>query len=172
MDTARSRLVWIVVAIVVVTALATVGGLYATGRLAPSATSRQAMVHEMGGNVMPFDLDKTTHIFDQTDTGGIQQVIVKDSSDRDQIALIQQHLQHEAMLFGAGDFSDPAALHGADMPGLDELSARAAEIDVEYTPLPDGAQITYSTADPQLVAALHRWFAAQLADHGPDATSR
>ena len=38
-------------------------------------------VAERGAHVMPFDLEKTTHIFSKTDTGGIQQVIVKDKSD-------------------------------------------------------------------------------------------
>ena len=32
-----------------------------------------------------------------------------------------------------------------------------------------GAELTYRTADPKLVAALHKWFNAQLSDHGADA---
>lgn len=37
---------------------------------------------------------------------------------------------------------------------------------MQYTPLPDGAQIQYATQDPGLIMALHQWFAAQLSDHG------
>ena len=106
--TAPRTFLLIVVGSVVITALVIVSILYATGRLAPAPTNRQEMVHDMGGSVMPFDLDETTHIFKMTDTGGIQQVIAKDASDQEQIALIQQHLQHEAMRFGMGDFGDPS----------------------------------------------------------------
>lgn len=165
------RRLWsIVVGGVVIVALVIVGVLYATGQFAPAAANRQEMVHDMGSQVMPFDLEKTTHVFKVTDTGGIQQVIAKDPNDQQQIALIQQHLQHEAMQFGLGNFSDPSTLHGSDMPGLKELEASAARIKVEYTALPNGAQLTYTTPDPQLITALHQWFGAQLSDHGQDAT--
>jgi hypothetical protein len=118
---------------------------------------------------MPFDLDRTIHVFKTTDTGGIETVIVKDAADSEQIALIQQHLQHEAMQFRAGDFGDPASIHGTGMPGLTELAAGAAKITFSYVALPNGAQIAYETTDPHLIDALHRWYAAQLADHGHDA---
>ena len=137
----------------------------------PQATS-QTMVHDMSSQVMPFDLGQTTHIFEMTESGGIQQVVADDSNDGAQIALIQQHLQHETMLFSAGDFSDPTSLHGADMPGVKELAAGVAQIEIEYTALPDGAQIQFTTQDLHLITAIHRWFGAQLSDHGSDATFR
>jgi hypothetical protein len=136
------------------------------------SSSHQGMVHHMGHQVMPFDLNKTLHIFEMTESGGIQQVIARIPSDSAQIALIQQHLQHEAMKFINGDFSDPTSLHGAHMPGLKELAADAAKIKVEYAILPNGAQITFTTQDIHLITAIHRWFGAQLSDHGADATYR
>ena len=45
--------------------------------------SRQAEVAEAGAEVMPFDLDATTHIFTATDSGGTQEVIADDASDAD-----------------------------------------------------------------------------------------
>lgn len=152
--------------------LATVAGLWAAGWLALPAASPQTMVHDMGAAVMPFDLGETTHIFEMTESGGIQQVIAKDPADSAQIALIQQHLHHETMLFMSGSFSDPMSLHGEDMPGVQELSAAAAQVQIEYAALPDGAQITFTTEDLQLITAIHRWFGAQLSDHGADATYR
>lgn len=167
----RRPAVLIVLGTALVAVLATLAVLYAAGMLSPAAITRQAMVHTMGSQVMPFDLDKTTHVFEMTDTGGIQRVVVKNPQDREQIALVQQHLQHEAMQFQAGNFADPASLHGADMPGLRDLTAGAAKITVAYTALPDGAQLTYATHDAHLVTALHQWFGAQLSDHGHDAMS-
>lgn len=136
------------------------------------AQDRQAMVHSMGQQVMPFSLAKTLHIFQMTESGGIQQVVIRDQADSDQVPMIRQHLRHEAMLFSRGDYSDPASLHGAQMPGVKELAAEAAKILVEYEPLPNGAQIVFSTSDLHLLTALHRWFGAQLSDHGADAAYR
>lgn len=134
-----------------------------------SAQSRQEHVHEMGHHVMPFDLSKTLHIFNMTESGGEMRVIVRDPKATDQIALIRAHLQHEAKRFQRGDYGDPARLHGADMPGLKELEAGAARIQVSYAALPNGAQITFVTPDVHLLTAVHRWFGAQLSDHGADA---
>jgi len=166
------RTLFTLIAAVVAAVLATLAVLYATGQLAAATPNRQQMVHSMGAGVMPFDLDKTTHIFTMTPSGGVQQVVAKDPAATDQIVLIQQHLQHEAQRFSAGDFGDPVALHGGDMPGLKELAAGAARITVTHTPLPNGAQLTYTTTDLQLITALHQWFGAQLSDHGHDAIAR
>ena len=134
------------------------------------AQTRQKEVAVRGAKVMPFDLEKTMHVFQTLDDGGLQKVVVKDPSNKEQIALIQSHLKEETERFRKGDFSDPAKIHGEDMPGLAELKAGAGKIDVRYTALPDGAQIQYMTKDPKLVVALHRWFDAQLSDHGHHAT--
>jgi hypothetical protein len=118
---------------------------------------------------MPFDIEKTIHIFKMTESGGVQQVISKDAGANDQIALIQQHLKHEAERFQNGDYSDPATLHGADMPGLQDLQAGASAIEVSYGALPMGAEIRFDTSDLHLITAIHRWFGAQLSEHGADA---
>jgi hypothetical protein len=133
------------------------------------AQTRQEHVHQMGHSVMPFDVSKTVHIFKMTESGGVQRVIAKDANASDQIALIQQHLRHEAEKFQRGDYGDPAMLHGANMPGLKELQAGASRIKVSYSELPNGAQITFETTDLHLLTALHRWFGAQLSEHGADA---
>ena len=119
---------------------------------------------------MPFDLKQTQHVFDKTETGGVQQVIVKDPSNSKQIDLIRQHLTKISGEFSHGDFSDPEKIHGKDMPGLAALrTAKPGQLHVQYKELPDGAEITYSAEDKSLITAIHQWFDAQLADHGPDA---
>ena len=135
-----------------------------------TAQTRQEEVAARGAKVMPFDLEQTTHVFQKLDDGGLQKVVAKDASNKKQIALIQAHLKEESEKFRKGDFSDPAKIHGEDMPGLTQLKAGAAKIDIRYTALPDGAQIRYTAKDPKLVTALHQWFSAQLSDHGHHAT--
>jgi hypothetical protein len=148
------------------------GLFFFTGCAHQAPSNHQAMVHKMGHEVMPFDVSKTMHIFEMTDNGGIQQVIAKDPNDNEQILLIQQHLQHEAIRFRNGDFSDPAMLHGASMPGLKELAAGAANIGIEYSSIPIGGQITFTTQNVHFLTSIHRWFGAQLSEHGSDAISR
>jgi hypothetical protein len=46
--------------------------------------------------------------------------------------------------------------------------ARPGQLLVERKELRDGAEITDSSTDPASVAAIHPWFDARLADHGPD----
>jgi hypothetical protein len=55
------------------------------------------------------------------------------------------------------------------MPGLPQLRAGASRIAISYLQTPNGASIRYKTSDPQLIAAVHEWFAAQVKDHGAHA---
>jgi hypothetical protein len=134
-----------------------------------SLAERQADVAERGAQVMPFDLDATTHTFTKTDVGGVQTVVVDDPTDAIQIELIRQHLREERDNFSSGDFSDPAAIHGHDMDGVAELQAGHRDITIDYLDHPDGAELTYRTDRPDLVEALHAWFDRQVMDHGPHA---
>lgn len=132
----------------------------------PADAKRLDEVAERGVHVMPFNLEKTTHIFSKTDKGGIQQVIAKDKTDAGQVRLIREHLSEISVEFSQGDFSKPAQIHGDEMPGLAELkAAKPGQIQIEYRELPAGAQISYTTEAPKLIRAIHRWFDAQLSDH-------
>lgn len=145
--------------------------IVACGQDGDDAGDRQAEVAERGADVMPFDLDATTHRFEPRDDGLLQTVVADDPADGDQVALVREHLTDEAQRFADGDFDDPASIHGDEMPGLGELRAGFGDIDVAYAEVPAGATITYTTADAGLVAALHDWAEAQVADHGDHADS-
>ena len=75
---------------------------------------RQAQVAARGAEVMPFDLDATTHVFTNTDDGGVQVVTADDPSDQAQIDLIRRHLEQERDSFAQGDFDDPARIDGME----------------------------------------------------------
>jgi hypothetical protein len=132
-------------------------------------TPRQDEVASKGATVMPFDLMRTTHFFDDTPGGGIETITANDTKDARQIALIRSHLAEEAKRFRRGDFSDPAQIHGQDMPGLDALSRAGNKLQVKYRKLPAGASLSYASADAAVIAAVHAWFAAQRSDHAAHA---
>jgi hypothetical protein len=134
-----------------------------------SLAQRQAQVAERGAQVMPFDLDATTHTFTTADDGGVQTVVADDPTDAAQIELIRKHLRDERDNFARGDFNDPAAIHGHDMDGVADLRAGYRDLTVDYHDRPAGAQLTYRTDRADLVKALHAWFDRQVTDHGPHA---
>jgi hypothetical protein len=143
--------------------------LFALSPLALSQTV-QEHVHGRGHEVMPFDLSKTIHVFRMTEDGGTQSVVTRgDAAQPEQVKLIQHHLMMEAAQFQKGNFADPARLHGPGMPGLKEMQSGASRIRVAYRPLPNGAEIRFSAKDIKLITAIHRWFGAQLSEHGADA---
>ncbi len=138
---------------------------------APTDAQRQQQVRENGSKVMPFSLDQTRHTFEKNDTGGVQRVRAS-NADADQVAMIRSHLHSIEKSFSARDFSAPAHIHGADMPGMAEMkAAKPDELTVAYSDLDDGAELDYASHSPAIIAAIHRWFDAQLADHGADATA-
>lgn len=133
--------------------------------------TRQDEVRGKGAQVMPFSLEQTQHVFDKNDAGGVQRVLARAGASA-QIEMIRTHLREIAQSFDARNFDKPAHIHGADMPGLAEMRAAGAhELEVIYSDLPDGAQIIYRSSSPRIVDAIHRWFDAQLSDHGRDATT-
>jgi len=149
-------------------------GAYLLGDHAASARAleeRRAQVAARGATVMPFDLDRTSHVFEPTEEGGRQTVTADDPADTAQVGLIRGHLEQARAAFARGDFTDPAAIHGQDMPGLAALQAGHRRFDITYTDVPGGARLTYTTADPALVEALHAWYRAQVSDHGSHAES-
>lgn len=166
--TIRDRRIQVLIAALAAVALAAVAYLLVVQN-EPALAGRQTEIAAKGQQVMPFDLERTTHRFTKSATGGVQTVTADDSADAQQVKLIREHLTEEAAGFSRGDYGDPATIHGTDMPGLRDLEQGHARIDIRYTETPAGAQITYTTTDPSLVKALHSWFDAQVTDHGQHA---
>ena len=136
-------------------------------------TARQQEVAQKGAMVMPFNVHNSTHVFQKNQTGGIQQVVAKDPKDKDLIAAIRNHLVMEAGRFGDGDYSDPMKIHGMAMPGVQYLSkVKPGQIAITYRDVPTGGAVDYVGRDAATVDAIHKWFDAQLEDHGDDATDK
>ena len=134
----------------------------------PANPARLEEVAVKGAEVMPFDLERTTHIFEKKDNGGLQQVI-SDDGDAAQIEVIRSHLAEETERFSNGNFHDPQMIHGENMAGLHQLIMGYQKITISYSEIENGAQILYTTNDGEMVTALHNWFDAQVSDHGAHA---
>ncbi len=111
---------------------------------------RQEQVAEAGSAVMPFDLNRTTHVFEPLENGGLQTVVSNDG-DTEQVVLIRAHLAEEAERLSRGDFHDPTMIHGEDMPGLHALVTGHDRLTITYRESEWGAEIEYVSEDPVLV---------------------
>jgi hypothetical protein len=139
--------------------------------MADDNTARKADVENKSMQVMPFSMDATQHVFTPTPDGGMQTVVVIDG-DANQVPLVRSHLKKEAAAFTAGNFAAPAAIHGAAMPGIKTLSRSPGRMSVHYEVVTNGARIVFLSHDAGVIDALHRWFAAQVNDHGSHAAMK
>ena len=127
----------------------------------------------LGSGTMPFDVERSKHVFRRMHDGGVQVVANTDGAvDVEQVRLIRSHLRKERRRFSHGDFSDPTAIHGHHMPGLAALKRGYRRINVTYRPRKAGAALRYRTKSRHMVRVLHKWFAAQVHDHAPYAELR
>jgi hypothetical protein len=146
-----------------------IGSCCCSSSIAQDAGSREDTVRSQGADVMPFHLADTVHVFEKTPVGGVQRVEAREGH-ADQVPMIRTHLRNIADQFAARDFSGPAHVHGDAMPGLAELrQAKPDALTVTYRDLDNGAEVTYVGTTPAIQDAIHRWFDAQLSDHGHDA---
>jgi hypothetical protein len=132
-----------------------------------------AGVQRRGRAAMGVDQSASTHRFDALDDGGRIE-LQRDSDDSIGVATIRAHIRAIATAFRNGDFSTPAFVHMRMVPGADVMAAKRTLI--SYTPrdLPRGAELRIRTADPEAIAAIHRFMAFQRSDHhaGGEAPAR
>lgn len=137
---------------------------------ADDVNERQTEVRQRGADVMSFSIADTLHTFEKTPEGGVQRVEAR-AGHIEEVPKIRAHLKRIAQSFQSRDFSGPAHIHGESMPGLAELrGAASSELAIAYRDIDQGGEIRYTATSPGIVAAVHRWFDAQLSDHGSDAT--
>jgi hypothetical protein len=117
-----------------------------------------------GEVTMGVDQYTSTHLFDDLPDGGRIE-LQRNEQDPTGVEQIRQHLQHIARAFAAGDFSDPASVHGHEMPGTAVMAQKKDVITYSYAPLPRGGEVRITTRDPDAVRATHAFLAAQRGEH-------
>lgn len=124
-----------------------------------------AIASPPGKDAMPFNLKATTQAFQKNPTGGIQQMVAKDPSDKGLIAAIRARLLQQAERFGDGDYSSITKGGGKPMPGTQYLRGiKHGQLAITYREVPAGAAIDFAGRDAATVDAIHKWLDAQLDD--------
>jgi len=125
-----------------------------------------------GEREMGFSQVSTTHHFLIMKDGGAIQVEANDAADTANRDKIRAHLTGIAEMFQNGDFKTPFAVHSRIPPGVPEMEKLKAEIRYAYEETGRGARVRITTANPEALAAVHRFLKFQIEDHRTgDATS-
>jgi hypothetical protein len=120
---------------------------------------------ERGDRTMGFDHGRTTHHFLLADDGGTIQVEADDAADTSSRDAIRHHLADIAKAFAAGDFSSPLAIHGRVLPGIPEMIALQAKIQVRFEESERGGRVRITSSKPEARAAIHAFLRAQIEEH-------
>jgi hypothetical protein len=138
-------------------------GLCAKQGMAQTDSSFAAL-QARGQMAMGVDQYKSAHHFDVLPNGGRIALQMKDD-DSLSTAQIRAHLKLIQHAFEAGDFSTPQFVHMRAMPGTAAMARRRAHIKYEYSDLPRGGEVRITTSDPDALAAIRQFVAAQSGDH-------
>jgi len=130
-----------------------------------AAESHSSDVDRRGAHVMGFDQSKTTHHFLLYEDGGSIDISVKDASDKTDRDAIRAHLPPIASMFAAGNFHAPMLVHDTNVPGTSEMAMMKDRLNYRFVQTPKGGRVEITTADPDALAAVHRFLRFQIADH-------
>jgi hypothetical protein len=130
----------------------------------PQADTAFANLQERGRMAMGVDQYTSTHHFEATSDGGRIE-LQRDSVDSLGIAQIRAHMKLIQHAFQSGDFSTPEFVHMRTMPGTDVMKAKKDLITYSYADLPRGGEVRITTKDPDALAAIKQFMAAQQMDH-------
>jgi hypothetical protein len=134
------------------------------GRGSAKADSEFAALQQRGKMAMGVDQYASAHQFYVLPDGGRIALEMKDV-DSLGIAQIRAHLKLIQHAFQAGDFSTPEFVHMRAMPGTEVISRKRRLIVYTYADLPRGGEVRIITTDPESLAAIRSFMAAQRGDH-------
>jgi hypothetical protein len=132
---------------------------------AAGADSAFAAVQARGATVMGVSQTASTHVFEDLPDGGRIVYTANAANDTAAVHAIQAHLRDIAGAFAKGDFSQPAQVHGREVPGTAALAARNATVRYLVADRPDGGELRIVTNDAATLAAVRDFLQFQRTDH-------
>jgi hypothetical protein len=158
LTTPRSALILLLVS------AAPLSGQSARHHAQSSPDSGFAALQSRGKIVMGVDQYTSAHRFDDLPDGGRIE-LQRDSSDTAGVRTIREHLSGIARQFAAGDFQNPAFVHGGAVPGSAIMRAKRSAIRYRFHRLPGGGEVRITSHDGQAVAAIHQFLGYQRREH-------
>lgn len=128
-------------------------------------SAHQKAVENRGDQAMGFSHTMTTHHFKLLSDGGSIAVEADDPHDQSSRDNVQQHLEHIAKSFSAGDFDLPMFIHAKNPPGVSTMKRMRKEIEYNESATPNGAQVRITATDHRAIKAIHDFLRFQIKDH-------
>jgi hypothetical protein len=117
-----------------------------------------------GKKAMGVDQYVSTHRFLPARDGGRIELL-SNSGDPVAVAAIRAHFTELARSFSAGDFSTPAFVHLATVPGTKVMAEKRNAIRYQVVELPRGGGLRIRTRDSAALVAIHEFLAYQRREH-------
>lgn len=130
-----------------------------------SHTGHLSEVNRRGEDAMGFSQTETTHHFRLTASGGAIEVEVRDARDTANVEGIKSHLKEIAVMFAAGDFTTPFAVHAQIPPGVTTMKRLKAAITYKFEGTERGGRVRITTRNAEALASIHDFLRFQIADH-------
>lgn len=137
-----------------------------------AATSAAAFQHQRhdpaghhGASVMGFSQTATSHHFRLSPKGGAIEVHAHDASKTELRETVAAHLRTIAGRFAKGDFTTPAAVHGAAPDGVDVLASHREKITYTFEEGALGGRVVIQTDDAAARDAVHAFLRYQIREH-------
>jgi hypothetical protein len=126
---------------------------------------KEAEMKQHGQMAMGFDLDKATHHFTLTASGGTIAVEANDPTDHNTRDQVQAHLREIAAAFGRGDFEKPLMTHGEVPPDVSGMRRHRNEITYTFESGARGGLVRIATSNGDALNAIHDFLRYQIREH-------
>jgi hypothetical protein len=133
-------------------------------RHSPTNMTLMEMI-ERGDIAMGFNQNKITHHFVATPDGGKIIITSLNSTDRQTINQIKNHILDIQKEFSEGNFTKPFFIHAQEVPGAEIMSEKKDLIKYSIQETNNGSSLLLSTNDKELVDAIKQFMQFQTRQH-------
>jgi DNA replication protein DnaD len=133
-------------------------------RHSPTNMTMMEMI-ERGDIAMGFNQNKITHHFVATPDGGKIIITSLNSTDRQTINQIKNHILDIQKEFSEGNFTKPFFIHAQEVPGAEIMSKKKDLIKYSIQETNNGSSLLLSTNDKELVDAIKHFMQFQTRQH-------
>lgn len=133
-------------------------------KLSPTNMTMMEMI-ERGDIAMGFNQNKITHHFVATPDGGMIIITSLNSTDRQTINQIKNHILDIQKEFSEGNFTKPFFIHAQEVPGAEIMSEKKDLIKYSIEETNNGSSLLLSTNDKELVDAIKHFMQFQTRQH-------
>ena len=124
-------------------------------------TDTQSAMLVRGNIAMGFNQSKIMHHFMPTPTGGRIMIVALDSNDNEAISQIRSHFLDIQQEFSQGNFTKPFFIHDQQVPGTEVMAQKKNLINYLVKDLDNGAVLTLTTNDTELLQAIQQFMSYQ-----------